>query len=194
MCISLPPPLHSIRFLSLAIPAWRLRLRVPSSLDFYWKAPLGPLGCECARHRPTPRPSLERICRPRNTPLDPRRGCKWDYKYYIQVTSGARGSERDADSQHWTFTVKQKVISSSQTNKRACCLLIFVVKRSNRFFSPISVVEKHDEISSMLSIPFHTFYARSPWEKVFFLAAFHFMKRHLENPAGVISKTQRFVL
>ena len=24
---------------------------------------LGPLGCECAQHRPTPRPSLERICR-----------------------------------------------------------------------------------------------------------------------------------
>ena len=23
--------------------------------------PLGPLGCECAQHRPTPRPSLERI-------------------------------------------------------------------------------------------------------------------------------------
>ena len=25
--------------------------------------PLGPLGCECAQHRPTPRPSVERICR-----------------------------------------------------------------------------------------------------------------------------------
>jgi len=25
--------------------------------------PLGPLGCECAQHRPIPRPSLERICR-----------------------------------------------------------------------------------------------------------------------------------
>ena len=26
-------------------------------------ASLGPLGCQCAQHRPTPRPSLERICR-----------------------------------------------------------------------------------------------------------------------------------
>ena len=25
--------------------------------------PLGPFGCECAQHRPTPRPSLSRICR-----------------------------------------------------------------------------------------------------------------------------------
>ena len=59
-------PRLSIRLLSLAIPAWRQRVRVPTLALSIEPTPtprprLGPLGFECSQHRQTLCPSVDGI-------------------------------------------------------------------------------------------------------------------------------------